>query len=109
MRCITPPHSHGTVISSTMCLWRSGTVFPLASSSSATPPNTRIFLQVSQRHIGMALAQKRWREIDQSRAPSSYLPKRPSFMCFGDHEIFSAFARRFSFIFVTETNHDDVA
>src|SRR3989344_1406814 len=55
--------------------------------------------------IGKGLAQKRWREIDQSRAPRSHLPKRPSFICAGNHVIPFAFLNKFSLIFVTETNH----
>src|SRR3990167_1794750 len=119
MRRITPRHSpsfakasegeQGTVTSSTMCLCKSSIFFPLASSSSAALPNTLCFLHASQRHMGMTLAQNRWREMDQSRAPSSHLPNLPSLMCAGDQFTASAFFSKFSFIFVTETNHDEVA
>jgi hypothetical protein len=57
----------------------------------------------------MGEPQKRLREIDQSRAFSSHLPKAPSRMCSGTHWIcrFSSSAR--SLIAVTWTNHDDTA
>src|SRR3989344_1449984 len=109
MRCISSPHSHGTVTSSTMCLCRSFTFLPLAVSSSAMLPNTRTFLHFSQRQSGMTLAQNRWREIDQSRAPSNHLPHRPSLICEGDQEIFFAFFSKFPFSSVTLTNHEEVA
>src|SRR3989344_2760526 len=102
-------HSHGTVISSTMCLCKSFTFFPLASSSSEALPNTFSFLHFSHFHIGITLAQKRWRETDQSRAPKSQSPKRPSLICAGDQLMFLAFLSKSSLSFVTETNHDDVA
>src|SRR3989338_7566410 len=109
MRLIFSPHVHGTRISSTICLCRLSTFFPLASSSSEALPNTCSFLQFSHFHIGITLAQKRWREIDQSRAPKSQSPKRPSFMCAGDQLMFFALLSKSSLSFVTETNHDDVA
>src|SRR3989344_1706702 len=109
MRFIVPPHWHCTVISSTMCLWRLSIFLPLASSSAATLPKMRFVLHFSHIHTGITLAQKRWREIDQSRAPSSHLPQRPSLMCLGDQLMAFAFLSRLSFIFVTETNHELVA
>src|SRR3989338_5261689 len=103
------PHLQGTVTSSTMCLCRSSIFLPLASSSSAALPNTFCFLHASQRHTGMTLAQKRWREMDQSRAPSSHLPNLPSLICSGDQLIFLASLSALSFTSITFTNHDDVA
>src|SRR3989344_6885483 len=109
-RFIVPPHfSQAKIISSTICLCRSVTFSPLAFSNSATDPNTRYLLHASHCHTGITLAQNRWREIDQSRAPSSHLPNLPSLMCSGDQLTFFAFRSRSSLILVTETNHDEVA
>src|SRR3989344_5719641 len=108
MRRIVPPHAQVAVISSTMCLWRSSTFFPLASSSSEALPNTRFVLHFSQIHTGITLAQKRWRLIDQSRAPSSHLPHRPSLMCSGDQLIGRALSRICFFCASIFTNHDEV-
>src|SRR3989338_768034 len=105
----SPLLAHGNVISSTMCLCKSVTFSPLAFSNSATDPNTRYFLHSSHCHTGITLAQNRWREIDQSRAPSSHLPNLPSLMCSGDQLIFLASLMALSFTSVTFTNNEDVA
>ena len=59
------------------CLWRSVTFSPESASSSATEP-TQIMSDGSSSliHTGMQLPQKRLREMFQSRASSSQLPKR---------------------------------
>src|SRR3989344_967493 len=109
-RFIVPPHfSQAKIISSTICLCRSVTFSPLAFSNSATDPNTRYLLHASHCHTGITLAQNRWREIDQSRAPSSHLPNLPSLMCSGDQFIFLASLMALSFTSITFTNHEDVA
>ena len=60
----------------------------------------------SLRHTGIGEPQKRLRLIDQSRAPSSHLPNRPSRMCSGTQWIcwFSSTMR--SRIAVTFTYHE---
>src|SRR3989344_4626059 len=109
-RRINPSHcQHENTMSSTMCLCKSFIFFPLASSSSDALPNTRFVLHFSHTHTGMTLAQKRCRLIDQSRAPSSHLPQRPSLICSGDQLMPFALRQSSLFIFVTATNHDEVA
>src|SRR3989339_302864 len=124
MRFITPPHFlQGKVILSTICLCKSSTFCPPNFSNSSTLPITFISLHVffcrdakfcvstlpPQRQIGIALAQNLCLEIDQSRAPSSHCPNRPSFMCFGVQFISSASFNALSFISVIFTNHEAVA
>src|SRR3990167_10251111 len=106
-----PPHFlQANVTRSTTCLCRSATVWPLAASSSAAEPNTICSPHAwSHCQIGITDAQKRWREMDQSRAPSSHLPNRPSLMCSGVQPIFWASLMALVLILVTETNHDEVA
>ena len=62
---------------STKCLWRSVTFSPDSASSSAIEP-TQIMSPGSSSliHTGMQLPQKRLREMFQSRASPSQLPKR---------------------------------
>src|SRR3989344_8257091 len=110
MRRMKPSHcQHENSISDLMCLCKSSIFFPLASSSSAAEPNTRMVLHFSHFQIGITLAQNRCREIDQSLAPSSHLPHRPRLMCSGDQLICFALSRSISFCSSIFTNHDDVA
>ena len=53
---------------------------PKSRSSSSSEPYTsmRGYAGSSLRHTGMGEPQNRLRLIDQSRAPSSHMPKRPS-------------------------------
>ncbi len=55
---------------------------------------------MSHRQTGMGAPQNRLREIAQSRAPSSHLPKRPSRMCDGTQLIcwFAASMRSLNFV-----------
>src|SRR5438552_2686823 len=87
-RFILPPQLQENSTSSTTSLCKSFTKTPLAFSSWAADSNTCSFLQASHRQTGIVLAQKRWREIDQSRAPASHCPNLPSFTCSGDQLIF---------------------
>src|SRR3989344_5406304 len=65
MRHIVLPHGHGTVISSRTCLCKSSTLFPLASSNSDALPKTFRASHFSHTHIGITVAQKRSRVIEQ--------------------------------------------
>jgi hypothetical protein len=88
--------------------WRSFTFWPLARSSSATLPKT-LSLPDGLRHTGIGEPQKRLREIDQSRAPSSHLPNWPSRTCEGIQLIFWLSATIRSRIAVTFTYHEVIA
>ena len=80
-----------------------------AISSNDPYTSTRGYIGSSEVHTGIGEPQKRFREIDQSRALASHLPNCPSWMCPGTHSTcrFSSTIR--SLIFVTATNHDDTA
>ncbi len=71
------PVGDGIVILSTKCVWRSVTFWPESVSSSSMEP-THTVSPSTLRHTGRGVPQKRFREMAQSRAPSSQLPKRPS-------------------------------
>ena len=64
---------------------KSVTSAPVFSLISAMEPKTSIRgnFGLSDFQTGIGVPQKRLREIDQSRAPSSHLPKRPSLICPG--------------------------
>ena len=59
--------------------------------------------------IGSGVPQMRLREIDQSIAPFSQLPKRPCLMCAGIQRTCSFAASRSSTMSVTRTYHDGIA
>ena len=56
------------------------------------------------RHTGRGVPQKRLREMAQSRAPTSQLPKRPSRRCSGTHAVVALAAITFSRMASTRTN-----
>src|SRR3989338_6176956 len=120
-RFMSPPHfSHLNVISSTICLCKSSTFCPLNSSNSFIEPKILVFthlcfapllpsISLVHLQIGITEAQNLCREIDQSRAPSSHCPNRPSFMCAGIQLIFLTNLIASGFTASTFTNHDEVA
>ena len=60
-------------------------------------------------HTGMGAPQKRLREMDQSRAPASHLPKIPSLMCSGTQVISWLSSTMRSRMAVTRTNQEPTA
>ena len=63
----------------------------------------------SLRQTGMGEPQKRLRLIDQSRAPSSHMPNRPSLTWDGTQLISWLVSIMRSRISVTFTNHEEIA
>ena len=63
----------------------------------------------SLRHTGIGDPQKRLRLIDQSRAPSSHMPKRPSRTWPGTQLMSELMASIRSLMSVTFTNQDEMA
>ncbi len=101
----------GRVNSSMYVRCRSVTGTPKSASSSAIEPYTSIrgYAGSSDLQIGIGVPQKRFRLIDQSRAPDSHLPNCPSLTCSGTQLIspFSSPIR--SLILVTSTNQLETA
>ena len=101
----------GRVSASMKGRWKSVTSTPKSASSSAIEPYTSVrgYAGSSETHTGIGAPQKRLREIDQSRAPSSHLPKMPCLVCAGVQVISSFSSTMRSRIWVTRTNQDDTA
>ena len=101
----------GRVSESMKGRWKSTTSTPKSASSSAIDPYTSVrgYAGSSDTHTGMGAPQKRLREIDQSRAPASHLPKTPSLMWSGVQLICWLSSTMRSRIAVTRTNHEDTA
>ncbi len=64
---------------------------------------------LSDFHTGIGLPQKRFREIDQSRAFSSHLPNWPCLMWSGIQSICSLSSSMRALILVTSTNQLETA
>src|SRR6056300_924427 len=82
-----------------------------SASSSAIDPYTSVrgYSGSSLTQTGIGDPQNRFREIDQSRAFASHLPKLPSFTWEGTQLISPFNSTMRSRIRVTSTNHDEIA